>query len=145
MIAALPVLFSSVQFEPTAANGHWGMGYQFMQENAGTYQSLYIWSRCAIILIGCTLGLLVFIWAAQLFGRVAALMALFLFAFSPEMLAHGHLVTLDMAGALGFVATAYFVWRLLDEPSHARAAATGAIFGLAGGDDCRGRGNRHCY
>jgi len=84
-----------------------------------------------IIVLSVMLGLLVFVWANALYGAEAALAALFLFAFSPAMLAHGHLVTLDMAGALGFTLTAFTTWRLLSRPTLARAIVTGAALGAA--------------
>jgi hypothetical protein len=54
-----------------------------------------------------------------------------LFAFSPSLLAHGHLVTLDMAGTLGFLLALYANWRLLDAPSIRRAVWLGLAIGAA--------------
>jgi len=110
---------------------HWSMGYLFMQRNAADYQSLYVRSRSVIILLALALGWLVYRWANELYGPAAGLVALALFAFSPDMLAHGHLVTLDLAGALGFTLTAWATWRMLERATIAGAAWVGVAFGVA--------------
>jgi hypothetical protein len=131
MIAALGLLSNPPAFNPEKGAPHWGMGYQLMQLNADTYQDIFVRGRSMIIVLAVLVGILVFVWAHALYGAEAALAALFLFAFSPSMLAHGHLVTLDLAGALGFVLTAFATWRLLDRPSIARAAVAGAALAVA--------------
>jgi hypothetical protein len=131
MIAALPLLFSTVHFDPQPDAGSWGMGYRFMHDNVAAYQSLYIRARGTIILLSCLLGVLVFVWASQLYGEAAGLAAVYLYAFSPEMLTHGHLVTLDMSGALGFTVTAYAIWWLLKRPSRFTAVLSGTALGTA--------------
>jgi len=70
-------------------------------------------------------------WAGQLYGAPSAVVAAFLFAFSPALLAHGHLVTLDASGALGFTATAWAAWRLIERPTLRAAGATGVALGIA--------------
>ncbi len=131
MIAAAPLLVSPPAFSPDPARGHWAMGYELQSRNAASYQEIFVRGRTMIIFMACLLGVLVFFWGTALYGWHSGLMALGLFCFSPSMLAHGHLVTLDLCGALGFVATAFATWRLLDSPSTGRAAAVGATVGLA--------------
>src|SRR4051794_29589812 len=53
------------------------------------------------------------LWAVQVLGRGAALLAAAIFALLPVTLAHGALATTDMAGAAGFaLAMAAFQWWL---------------------------------
>jgi len=131
MLAALPLLLHPPAFDPSPGMAHWSMGYLFMQRNAADYQSLFVRGRSMIILLALALGALVYRWASELYGPAAGLAALGLFAFSPDMLAHGHLVTLDLAGALGFTLTAYATWRMLERESLAGAAWVGVAFGVA--------------
>jgi 4-amino-4-deoxy-L-arabinose transferase-like glycosyltransferase len=131
MLAALPLLLNPPAFDPTPGMTHWPMGYLFMQRNEADYQSLFVRGRSMIILLAVALGLLVYRWATELYGPAAGLVALGLFAFSPDMLAHGHLVTLDMAGTLGFTLTAYAMWRMLERETLAGAAWVGVAFGVA--------------
>jgi hypothetical protein len=131
MIAASALLFHPPAFAPKPGMAHWSMGYLFMQSNAAHYQELFARGRTMIILVATLLGFLVFVWASQLYGWPAGLAAVTMFAFSPAMLAHGHLVTLDMSGALGFTVTAYATWRMLERPRARTAIATGAAIGVA--------------
>jgi hypothetical protein len=131
MLAAGSLLSEPVTFAPSPGTPHWVMGYLFMQDNAAAYQALFV--RARLLMIGFTslLGVLVFAWARQLYGWKAGVCALGLFAFAPDMLAHAHLVTLDMSGALGSTVTMYATWRLLERPSPRAAAVTGAALGVA--------------
>ncbi|HXQ23866.1 MAG TPA: glycosyltransferase family 39 protein [Candidatus Acidoferrales bacterium] len=131
MLAALPLLVDAPRFDPGADTPHWAMGTLFMQANAGDYQAFYVRARCVTILLACVLGGLIFVWASRLYGADAGLMALFFFALSPDMLAHGHLVTLDVPGALGVTASAFALWRLLERPTWASASVLGAALGVA--------------
>src|SRR5439155_1250621 len=60
--------------------------------------------RLVIAALSVLLGLLVWRVARGLYGRGAGILALALYALCPEALAHGGLVTLDLATALGFFA-----------------------------------------
>ncbi|MGH7859509.1 MAG: ArnT family glycosyltransferase, partial [Candidatus Binatia bacterium] len=129
-LAALPLL-RGPEFTPDPDSPHWEMGTRFMIENAHGYHSLYVPARCVVILFATLLGALVFFWARELYGVSSALVALGLFAFSPSLLAHGHLVTLDVAGALCFTLTLYLTWRLIEHPAALRALALGVSLGLS--------------
>jgi hypothetical protein len=131
MIAALPLLASPPAFNPKPDTPAWGLGYELMQRNAEHYQEIFLPARAMIIVLAVLLGLLVSTWAAALYGPVAAVCAAFVYAFSPAMLAHGHLVTLDLSGALGFTATAWAVWRMLERPAVRSALFAGLMLGVA--------------
>ena len=131
MLAAVPVAARAPAFLAQPGLGGWGLGYRFMRENASEYQQLFVTARGVVIAMGALLGLLVFVWANALYGWPAALVAVFLFSFSPSMLTHTHLVTLDEAGALGFAATLYAAWCMLARPTVGRAFLTGAVIGVA--------------
>ncbi len=60
--------------------------------------------RLPIILLTVLLGALVYRWAAELGGRRAGLLALFLYALDPNIVAHGQVVTTDMGVTVfGFI------------------------------------------
>ena len=130
-LAALPLLADPPAFAPEPGAPHWGMGYELMRRNAESYQAIFVRARSAVIVMALLLGLVVFAWARELYDDRAAWVALALFAFSPNLLAHGHLVTLDLAGALGFVGSCYTAWRLIDKPGVGRALLVGVVMGLA--------------
>ena len=69
--------------------------------------------RLAVLPLALALAILIYIWSRQLHGTVAAgLLSLALFVFDPNFIAHGGLVTTDVAFALFFFSTIYFHWRL---------------------------------
>lgn len=88
-------------------------------------------ARLATVALSLVLAVLVFLWAFELYGPRAGLVAAFLCALSPNILAHGRLVTTDLALALGFFAATYAFWRYLRAPSPGRLAVAGLAFGLA--------------
>ncbi len=88
-------------------------------------------ARCMVALLGVLLGLVVYLWARELWGARAALVPLFLYTLSPTMLAHGHLVTTDLAASLGFVLASWTAWRMTERPTWPRALAAGAGLGVA--------------
>ena len=131
MLAALPVLLAAPAFAPPPGASGWELGYHLMQANAERYHGLFLPARAMVIALTLLLGVVVAFWASELYGATCGLVAAFLFAFSPAMLAHGHLVTLDASGALGFTATAWAAWHLIGRASLRAALATGAVLGIA--------------
>ncbi len=88
-------------------------------------------ARFMMIAMGMALGLIVFAWARDLWGRGGALVALFLYSLSPTMLAHGHLVTTDLPAAFGYTLTLWCFWRFCRQGAPPWAAATGVALGIA--------------
>jgi 4-amino-4-deoxy-L-arabinose transferase-like glycosyltransferase len=93
-------------------------------------QRLFI-ARLPTVLLGACLGWLVWRWALQLFGAWSGMLALFLYTFCPNVLAHAHLVTTDVATALAMFAATYCLWRYVTQPSRGRLLAAAAVFGAA--------------
>ncbi|HXO26839.1 MAG TPA: glycosyltransferase family 39 protein [Thermoanaerobaculia bacterium] len=88
-------------------------------------------ARLPTLLLGILLGFLVWRWAQALFGAAGGALALLLYTCCPNVLAHAHLVTTDIATALGMFAAVYCLWRYFDRPSGPRLAIAAAVFGLA--------------
>lgn len=88
-------------------------------------------ARLPTILLSALLGWLVFRWSAALFGFRAGLLALFLYTFCPTVLAHSHLVTTDVATALGMFGATYAFWLFRRQPGAARLTVAAAAFGAA--------------
>ncbi|KPJ54862.1 hypothetical protein AMJ49_07340 [Parcubacteria bacterium DG_74_2] len=84
-----------------------------------------------MILLLIFLGWFLFFWTKQLAGNKIALMVLTLFSFSPAFLAHGRLVTTDVAATLGLVLATYFWLKFLKEPSKKNIFLTGIVLGVA--------------
>jgi hypothetical protein len=88
-------------------------------------------ARLPTVALAALLGWLVWLWAVELFGTGGGALALFLYTFCPNVLAHGHLVTTDVATALGMFGATYAFWRYRRRRGAARLAVAAAAFGAA--------------
>jgi hypothetical protein len=137
-LAALPLFFikninfpSDIRAWKEDINGQWDFGFNFLYQSGNPVDKMIFWARIPMILILVLLGFYIFKWTKELFGNKAALLALFLFSFSPTFLAHGRLVTTDVGAAAGvFIATYYFL-RAFQKPSKRHIILSGVSFGVA--------------
>jgi hypothetical protein len=108
ILAALPLLFSKDVVLSADLPGNdldfWRVGMSFMKDNLKNYHSLYARARAVVALLACITGLVIYGLARLLGGPRAGAVALMLFAFSPDFLAHGGLVTTDLSAALASTA-----------------------------------------
>jgi 4-amino-4-deoxy-L-arabinose transferase-like glycosyltransferase len=77
------------------------------------------------------LGGLLFSWTRRWTGAMAAILTLVCYTFSPTILAHGRLVTTDVAAACGVVLVGLTMSRVLAHPSLMAALRCGLALGLA--------------
>ncbi len=86
-----------------------------------------------IMVIGSTLllGAILYRWAGERHGTWGSLLALFAYTFSPNILAHGRLVTTDLLLTLLFFLAVYTFQRLLRRPTIIRCLTAGLSLGLA--------------
>lgn len=103
-------------------------GMLFLAKNG--VDSIVIPARLAASLMSLLLAILVFFAAREMFGRREALAALALLAFEPNLIAHGSLVTTDMALATTMFAAAYALYRYLKKPGAVRFLIVGLAVGL---------------
>ncbi|MFE1753310.1 phospholipid carrier-dependent glycosyltransferase [Streptomyces anandii] len=93
------------------------LGRHLLYESGNDPWRLMLWARLPVIALTLLFGLVVFAFARELTGAAGALVALALYAFSPDVIAHGSLATLDVPAA-GFVLTsAWLLWRARRRPA----------------------------
>lgn len=136
-LAGIPLLFKNLNF-PTQSrdwtdevNGQWAMGAQFLYGSGNDATSLIRWARLFPMLLTLALIVLVYLWSAELMGRLWALVPAFLTGLSPTVIAHGHYVTTDIAAAFGILLAAYGFIRFLKIPSKKNLFLAGIMFGVA--------------
>lgn len=74
----------------------------FLYENHVPADSLLLAARSATIACTLAFAMAVALWTRRYFGAPAALLALFLFTFDPNLIAHGRYVTNDLLASLFF-------------------------------------------
>jgi len=109
----------------------WVWGAQFMFFSTNDADSIMFYARIPIILIGLLLGFYIWLFSRELYGKKAALLALTLFSFSPNLLAHTRLVTTDMGIATFAFITIYYFNKALDKPNTKNWIKSGVALGLA--------------
>ncbi|WP_424893800.1 phospholipid carrier-dependent glycosyltransferase [Streptomyces sp. SAI-218] len=77
---------------------------------------LMFWARLPVIVLTLLSGLVVFAFARELAGRAAGLTALALYSFSPDVVAHGSLATLDVPMAGFLLTSVWLLWRARVRP-----------------------------
>lgn len=134
--AAIPLMFDDHVRFPSVPDPMWersfvcGLGHQFFHKLGNDLDRMLWRGRAMIGLLGAVLGALVFAWSRQLFGVVGGLVSLTLFVFCPTMLAHGALITSDMAAGLFFLAACWAWWRLLHHVTVGTILVSGMAVGL---------------
>jgi hypothetical protein len=101
LLAAAPLLFGQDLALPTPPQP-WSAEAQYRYASRFLYEvndgdTLLLRGRLAVLPLSLVLGCGVFLWAKQLFGRVAATFAVLLYCFEPNVLAHSGLITTDVA------------------------------------------------
>jgi 4-amino-4-deoxy-L-arabinose transferase-like glycosyltransferase len=137
MLAALPVLAVGCEtdwsgfYDSPGARPAAAIGERFIKVNGERSLKLFTWARWACIPLSLLGGYFCFRWARELYGATAGLLALTLWCFSPNIIAHGQLITPDCGAAALGVAAGYFFWRWLHSPTWGRTLAAGVALGLA--------------
>ncbi|GHE06113.1 glycosyl transferase [Streptomyces alanosinicus] len=116
LLIAAGVAVAGPRYDPSYAGTQGEVGRHLLYESGNDPWRLMLWARLPVIVLTLLCGLVAFAFARELTGTAGALAALALYAFSPDLIAHGSLATLD-APAAGFVLTsAWLVWRARRRP-----------------------------
>jgi hypothetical protein len=106
-------------------------GAEFLYRNRIPADTLLLAGRSVTILVTLALGLVLALWCRRAFGVAAALVALLLLCFDPNILAQGHYTKSGLLLTL-LVLLASIVWAsYLERPRKAVLLAAGVVVGLA--------------
>ncbi len=103
-------------------------GHQFVFANP---ESMLTAARFAVSLFSIVLLLTTWFFTRKMFGTPTAIIAGVLLAFEPNILAHGALVTTDIAATAGILLCLYALYCYLEEPNATRTLALGLAIGFA--------------
>ncbi|GAA0317584.1 phospholipid carrier-dependent glycosyltransferase [Streptomyces turgidiscabies] len=130
LLIAAGVAAADPHFDPDYAGDQGHVGRHLLYESGNDPWRLMLWARLPVIALTLLLGLVVFAFGRELAGAVGGLVALTLYTFSPDVVAHGSLATLDVPAA-GFVLTSvWLLWRARRRPGPYLPLA-GAALGAA--------------
>ncbi len=92
------------------------LGRQLLYRSGNDPWQLMFWARLPVIVLTLLFGLVVFAFARELVGVAGGLTALALYAFSPDVIAHGSLATLDVPAAGFLLTSVWLLWRARVRP-----------------------------
>ncbi len=135
LLATVPLLFQNVKVPiPLCGSSH-SPHQDFLDGRAFLYSndadSILFRTRLFAAVFTVALGVIVFVSARRMFGDGPAVIALAIFVFEPNILAHGFLVTTDMALACCLYAAVFAFYRYLEKPMTSRLIVTGVLAGTA--------------
>lgn len=137
LLAAMPLMIVGHQedwrsfYEQPGARPGFSIGNDFVEANGARSLRLFTLARWACIPLSLIGGYVCFLWSRALFGAAAGLIALMLWCFDPNILAHGELITNDVGGAALGLLAGYTFWRWLKMPTWSWALCAGGSLGLA--------------
>lgn len=109
----------------------WDAGWNMLYEEGNNPATIFGLARFPMILLMLGLGLFLYKWSAELFGRKVGLTVLLLYSLYPDVIAHGRLVTTDIAAAFGYVITIYYFDKALTQKTVKAILYAGIAFGIA--------------
>lgn len=137
MVAALPVLVAGAEMdwrdfdEAPGARSEFLLGHVLVAMNGERSTWLVTLARWACIPFSVLGGYVCFRWARELFGDCAGVLALVLWCFSPDVLAHACLITPDVGASTVGVTAGYVFWKWLQNATLSRACQASLTLGLA--------------
>lgn len=103
----------------------------FLYRNAVPWEELLFRGRLGASIFAYLGALTLFLMGREMFGFGVGILALTLFGFEPNLLAHGSLVTTDMGLTASILLTVYGFYRYVKAPSLARLLLSGVAVALA--------------
>ncbi|MGW6546450.1 ArnT family glycosyltransferase [Streptomyces massasporeus] len=116
LVIGAGVALADPHLDPAFAGDQGQSGRHLLYESGNDPWRLMLWARLPVIALTLSFGLVVFAFARELAGPVAGSAALALYCFSPDVIAHGSLATLDVPAAGCVLTSAWLVWRARRRP-----------------------------
>ncbi|MFD3585251.1 phospholipid carrier-dependent glycosyltransferase [Streptomyces sp. NPDC058683] len=116
LVVMAGIAVADPHYDPSYRGDQGQVGRHLLYASGNDPWRLMLWARLPVIALTLLFALVVFAFAREVLGTAAGLLALALYCFSPDLIAHGSLATLDVPSA-GFVLTsAWLLWRARRRP-----------------------------
>ncbi|WP_433718146.1 glycosyltransferase family 39 protein [Actinoplanes sp. CA-051413] len=116
LIMAAGLVFADPHVDPRYRGNQSELGRYVLYEAGNDPYELMFAARLPMIILTLLFGLVVFAFARDLVGPMGGLLALALYSFSPDLIAHGSLATLDVPAAGFLLTAAWLLWRARNRP-----------------------------
>lgn len=116
LVIAAGVALADPHYDAAYRGDQGQVGRHLLYESGNDPWRLMLWARLPVIVLTLLFGLVVFAFARELVGAVRGLAALAMYAFSPDVIAHGSLATLDVPAAGFLLTSVWLVWRARRRP-----------------------------
>ena len=134
-LEAAPLLFLPLELpirDPSWQRAdQYAFGARFLYNNRLPADTILFTSRCVTIVVTILFGLVIALWTRRRAGTLPAIVALILFAFDPNILAHGRYATNDLYLAFFFFVAVVLWHRALRRSGPLDYALAGGVLGLA--------------
>jgi hypothetical protein len=107
-----------------------GAAFQYLYKDGNDADAILLRARTGVAVFSLLLALACWALARQLYGDLAAMLALAWLAFEPNLLAHGALVTTDVAVSAFMLATVWSFYRYWQGPSAKGLIIAGLLCGF---------------
>jgi len=136
-LSSLPLLFFDLDRTCFREGLPWDIaaairrGQCLLRNSHPSGDELLFWARLPTVCLAVLLGFYVYSWTFAMFGLHGALLSLFLYCFSPNLLAHARLATPDLyLSSFGFIAF-YYLWRSFESTAVRYRLYCGIFLGFA--------------
>jgi len=116
LVIAAGIALADPHFDAHYKGDQGELGRHLLYESGNDPWRLMFWARLPVIVLTLLFGLVVFAFARELVGAARGLVALALYAFSPDVIAHGSLATLDVPEAGFLLTSVWLLWRARRRP-----------------------------
>lgn len=133
LLCALPLLALQPETPPDFAlweTQEGQMAKRFLYHNRVPADLMLNCARAVTVALTVLFGLSIALWTRRRWGARAALLALALFCFDPNLLAHGRYVTNDLMAAFGYFLACAAWFEYLEQPSRKTLAIAAVCFGI---------------
>ena len=131
----IPITLPPLQMEKWDTPDSYFLGYRLGWEmllgGANDWRKILFLARLPILLLSCGLAGLVYLWGKKLYGTAGGLTSLFLYAFCPNLLAHGRLATMDLGSCFFMCLALFMLYRYTERQTTLRFLLAGMALGGA--------------
>jgi hypothetical protein len=116
LLSAVGLAFTDIRLNPPVNDNQMQIGLQVLYREGNDADRLLFLARLPMIILTILFGLVVFAFGRDLVGSTGGLAGLGLYAFSPDVIAHGSLATNDVPMAGFLLTSAWLLWRARRRP-----------------------------